>query len=66
MKQLNNWEHNKAVSLLQEKYNLLSIENDLVADLTNEEENENQMKLFSIMILFLQRNIRCLETIFEP
>ncbi|CAG8507166.1 27734_t:CDS:2, partial [Gigaspora margarita] len=36
MKQLNNWEHNKAVSLLQEKYNLLSVENELI-------------KLFSIM-----------------
>ncbi|CAG8835132.1 38555_t:CDS:2, partial [Gigaspora margarita] len=49
IKQLNNWKHNKAVSFLQEKYNLLSVKNELVEDLTNEEENENQMKLFSIM-----------------
>ncbi|CAG8835202.1 10727_t:CDS:2, partial [Gigaspora margarita] len=50
---INNWKlsekHNKAVSLLQEKYNLFSVENELVANLTNKEENENQMNLFSIM-----------------
>ncbi|CAG8762145.1 2745_t:CDS:2, partial [Gigaspora rosea] len=56
MKQLNNWEHNKAVSLLQEKYNLLCVENELVANLTTKKENKNQMKLFSIMFELDERS----------
>ncbi|CAG8674452.1 5148_t:CDS:2 [Dentiscutata erythropus] len=49
MKQLSSWERNKAISLLQEKYNLFSTKNESVINLPNEEQEEDQMKLFSIM-----------------
>ncbi|CAG8851156.1 38320_t:CDS:2, partial [Gigaspora margarita] len=51
MTKLNNWEYNKAISLLQEKYNLLCIENENITDLPNNKPNKNQMQLFSIIFV---------------
>ncbi|CAG8561038.1 18021_t:CDS:1, partial [Cetraspora pellucida] len=49
MKKLDSWEHDKAIDLLREKYDLLSIGNESIISLVNVEQNENQMSLFSIM-----------------
>lgn len=49
MKKLDSWERDKAISLLQEEYNLLSNGNETINNLPNEDQNENHMKLFSIM-----------------
>ncbi|CAG8757436.1 44850_t:CDS:2, partial [Gigaspora margarita] len=46
---LDNWERNKTISLLQEKYNSLCVENENITDLPNEAPKENQMQLYSIM-----------------
>ncbi|CAG8753110.1 23074_t:CDS:2, partial [Gigaspora rosea] len=43
------WERDKAIDLLREKYDLLSIGNESITSLVNVEQNENQMSLFSIM-----------------
>ncbi|CAG8611779.1 9986_t:CDS:2, partial [Scutellospora calospora] len=49
MKKLDSWEHDKAINLLREKYDLLSIRNESITNLVNVEKNNNQMSLFSIM-----------------
>ncbi|CAG8762224.1 20691_t:CDS:2, partial [Gigaspora margarita] len=48
MKQLDGWERNKAISLLQENYELLNIENE-TTNSPNKEQNKDQLNLFSIM-----------------
>ncbi|CAG8743551.1 31365_t:CDS:2, partial [Racocetra persica] len=48
MKQLKNQERDKAISLLKENYELLNTENKDIG-LPNEEPNQDQMSLFSIM-----------------
>ncbi|CAG8490237.1 22544_t:CDS:2 [Gigaspora rosea] len=49
MTKLDNWERDKAISLLREEYNSICIKNENITDLPNNEPNENQMQLFSIM-----------------
>ncbi|CAG8473561.1 22983_t:CDS:2, partial [Cetraspora pellucida] len=49
MNKLDSWEHDKAISLLQEEYNLLNTENETVTNLQTKEQNESQINLFSIM-----------------
>ncbi|CAG8678248.1 14297_t:CDS:2 [Cetraspora pellucida] len=39
----------KAIDLLREKYDLLSIRNESITNLVNVEKNDNQMSLFLIM-----------------
>ncbi|CAG8713241.1 13859_t:CDS:2 [Cetraspora pellucida] len=41
-----NWEHDKAIDFLQEKYDLLSIGNESIISLVNVEQNKNQISLF--------------------
>ncbi|CAG8459591.1 10078_t:CDS:2 [Scutellospora calospora] len=48
----NSWKCNKAISLLQEEYNLLSNRNETINNLLNEDQNKNHMKLFSIIFGF--------------
>ncbi|CAG8786763.1 10303_t:CDS:2, partial [Gigaspora margarita] len=48
IKQLDGWERNKAISLLQENYELLNIENE-TTNSPNEGQNKDQLNLFSIM-----------------
>ncbi|CAG8839341.1 35616_t:CDS:2, partial [Gigaspora margarita] len=47
IKKLDSWKHDKAIDLLREKYNLLSIGNKSITSLVNVEQNENQMRLFN-------------------
>ncbi|CAG8849744.1 21897_t:CDS:1, partial [Racocetra persica] len=49
IKKLDSWERDKAIDLLREKYDLLSIRNESITNLVNVEKNNNQMSLFSIM-----------------
>ncbi|CAG8832712.1 4137_t:CDS:2, partial [Gigaspora margarita] len=49
MTKLDNWERDKAISLLREEYNSICIKNENITNLPNNEPNENQMQLFSIM-----------------
>ncbi|CAG8828165.1 1150_t:CDS:2, partial [Gigaspora margarita] len=49
MRKLDSWEHDKAVDLLRQKYNLLSTENENINNLVNVDQNKNQTNLFSIM-----------------
>ncbi|CAG8804523.1 43869_t:CDS:2, partial [Gigaspora margarita] len=48
MKQLDSWKCNKAISLLQENYELLNIKNE-TTNSPNEEQNKDQLNLFLIM-----------------
>ncbi|CAG8837025.1 16386_t:CDS:1, partial [Cetraspora pellucida] len=48
MKQLDDWKRNKAISFLQENYELLNIENK-TTNSPNKEQNKDQLNLFSIM-----------------
>ncbi|CAG8821989.1 7663_t:CDS:1, partial [Dentiscutata erythropus] len=40
MKKLDSWERDKAIDLLREKYDLLSIRNESITNLVNVEQNE--------------------------